>query len=262
MPPNIRGLNLVHPAPESYEGQDSQSLLDGSSQADLAAQLDLLNQLQFESEDSSFSSSFGKEDNYDSAAVNSDLSAPSTSGTTSSHDAASLQFPTTTFNPSFEFDFNPLLGNLDSNPLQQLLQAQLLALSRQGQHQQTADATASPTQTQSTSQQPPAKRARTSGAKATSSSLPPPTPTTESPEAPVATAEEKRRRNTEASARFRMKKKEREAALEIKARELEVKSKELERECESLRRENNWLKGLVVGVTGGSTGIKRPREDE
>ena len=86
--------------------------------------------------------------------------------------------------------------------------------------------------------------------------------------------EDKRRRNTAASARFRLKKKEREAALEKKAKELEVKVSELEKECEGLRRENGWLKGLVVGVTGGvaappqlssldiRTGTKRPREDE
>jgi hypothetical protein len=51
-----------------------------------------------------------------------------------------------------------------------------------------------------------------------------------------------------------MKKKEREAALEGKAKELETKVTELERECEGLRRENGWLKGLVVGVTGAAQG--------
>jgi len=64
--------------------------------------------------------------------------------------------------------------------------------------------------------------------------------------------EDKRRRNTQASARFRLKKKEREAAMESKCKELESKVGELERECEALRRENGWLKGLVVGVTGGT----------
>jgi len=91
---------------------------------------------------------------------------------------------------------------------------------------------------------------------------------------PLGAAEDKRRRNTAASARFRLKKKEREAALEKKAKELEVKVSELEKECEGLRRENGWLKGLVVGVTGGvaappqlssldiRTGTKRPRESD
>lgn len=70
----------------------------------------------------------------------------------------------------------------------------------------------------------------------------------------LAAAEDKRRRNTAASARFRLKKKEREAALEGKAKELEARVSELERECEGLRRENGWLKGLVVGVTGAAQG--------
>ena len=69
---------------------------------------------------------------------------------------------------------------------------------------------------------------------------------------PLSAAEDKRRRNTAASARFRLKKKEREAALETKSKELETKVVELERECEALRRENGWLKGLVVGVTGAA----------
>lgn len=69
-------------------------------------------------------------------------------------------------------------------------------------------------------------------------------------------SEDKRRRNTAASARFRMKKKEREAALEKRAQELETRVNALERECEGLRRENGWLKGLVVGVTGASQGAQ------
>jgi hypothetical protein len=48
---------------------------------------------------------------------------------------------------------------------------------------------------------------------------------------------------------------------------------ELEKECEALRRENGWLKGLVVGVTGAGAvqqqqqqqqvgiGAKRGREE-
>lgn len=117
-------------------------------------------------------------------------------------------------------------------------------------------------------------------------------PQAESPEekssgTPLNAAEDKRRRNTAASARFRLKKKEREAALERKAKELEVRVGELEKECEALRRENGWLKGLVVGVTGAGAvqqqqqsqiqqqrqqssspppsegaGVKRPREED
>jgi len=76
--------------------------------------------------------------------------------------------------------------------------------------------------------------------------------------ASVSAAEDKRRRNTAASARFRAKKKEREVALEKKSKELETRVNELERECESLRRENGWLKGLVVGVTNASAGNAPP----
>jgi hypothetical protein len=99
-----------------------------------------------------------------------------------------------------------------------------------------------------TSEEPQAKRSRTRKTSVSSSD-------TLSPDVPsvtLAAAEDKRRRNTAASARFRLKKKEREAALEGKAKELETRVSELERECEGLRRENGWLKGLVVGVTGAA----------
>lgn len=92
---------------------------------------------------------------------------------------------------------------------------------------------------------------------ASSRSSPTPTATTHNvnhmsvQEAGVSASEDKRRRNTLASARFRLKKKEREAALEKRAKELDDKVTELERECESLRKENQWLKGLVVGATTG-----------
>ncbi|KAI6036578.1 hypothetical protein BKA83DRAFT_4164855 [Pisolithus microcarpus] len=76
-----------------------------------------------------------------------------------------------------------------------------------------------------------------------------------------AAAEDKRRRNTAASARFRLKKKEREAALERRAKELEERVLELERECEGLRRENGWLKGLVVGVTGAGA-AQQPQQQQ
>jgi hypothetical protein len=39
--------------------------------------------------------------------------------------------------------------------------------------------------------------------------------------------------------------------MERKAKDLEERVIELERECESLRKENGWLKGLVVGATTG-----------
>jgi len=39
--------------------------------------------------------------------------------------------------------------------------------------------------------------------------------------------------------------------MEQKAKDLEDRVIELERECESLRKENGWLKGLVIGATSG-----------
>jgi len=100
---------------------------------------------------------------------------------------------------------------------------------------------------------PPAKRAR-SRKLSVSATLAETPESIASPESssstPLSASEDKRRRNTAASARFRQKKKEREAALESKAKELQDQVTGLEKECETLRRENNWLKGLVVGVTG------------
>jgi len=61
--------------------------------------------------------------------------------------------------------------------------------------------------------------------------------------------EDKRRRNTEASARFRLKKKEREQAVERKKQELEDRCARLERENHGLRKENTWLKALLVNGT-------------
>jgi hypothetical protein len=137
----------------------------------------------------------------------------------------------------------------------------------------TPTSPASDVQGQLNKQSPPApKRARV-----TKSSLDTGAASNDTPDeynsTPLNPTEDKRRRNTAASARFRLKKKEREAALEKKARELEVKVNELEKECEGLRRENGWLKGLVVGVTGVAAppqlssldiraGSKRQREDD
>ncbi|KAH9892754.1 hypothetical protein C8Q73DRAFT_746540 [Cubamyces lactineus] len=123
------------------------------------------------------------------------------------------------------------------------------------------------------------KRARTARTSVSSPSdvsqaaSPVESPEDKSSATPLTAAEDKRRRNTAASARFRLKKKEREAALERKAKELEVRVGELEKECEALRRENGWLKGLVVGsqlqqiqppsgADSASAGTKRPREEE
>ncbi|KAK1222773.1 hypothetical protein PQX77_014382 [Marasmius sp. AFHP31] len=169
------------------------------------------------------------------------------------------------------------LHNLTQNP--SLYQPQ--ATSSQVSTQQSLPQAAPPTDSNnihrgSTSSSditpPPAKRPR--ARKASVSTADSPTDPTDS--CVVSAAEDKRRRNTAASARFRLKKKEREFALETKAKELETRVNELEKECEALRRENGWLKGLVVGVTGAAqtsaqqhnpqtpvlAGLRRPREDD
>ncbi|KAF7359378.1 BZIP domain-containing protein [Mycena sanguinolenta] len=118
---------------------------------------------------------------------------------------------------------------------------------------QSQNSTVSPSLDQSSQSPydyPPAKRARTRKPSISASAADSPEDNTAA--LAVSVAEDKRRRNTAASARFRLKKKEREAALETKAKELEGRVNELERECEALRRENGWLKGLVVGVTSGN----------
>ena len=148
---------------------------------------------------------------------------------------------------------------------------------------QSAAAQSSPQTAQSSPPASPAafpatKRARTSRAsveEAPSEPTSPISPDMDEKLPGMTAAEDKRRRNTAASARFRLKKKEREAALERKAKDLEVRVGELEKECEALRRENGWLKGLVVGVTGAgavqhqqqqqqqpaTAGVKRGREE-
>ncbi|KII93718.1 hypothetical protein PLICRDRAFT_35940 [Plicaturopsis crispa FD-325 SS-3] len=75
-------------------------------------------------------------------------------------------------------------------------------------------------------------------------------PTTEAPEQMEAerqgSAEDKRRRNTAASARFRIKKKHRTLDLERSVSDLTGRAEELEREAAELRRENGWLKEIVM----------------
>jgi hypothetical protein len=74
----------------------------------------------------------------------------------------------------------------------------------------------------------------------------------------AAIAEDKRRRNTSASARFRIKKKQKTLNLERTVTDLTGRTEELEREALELRRENSWLKEIVLlksrrrGTFGGS----------
>ncbi|KAH9487069.1 Transcription factor zip1 [Psilocybe cubensis] len=62
----------------------------------------------------------------------------------------------------------------------------------------------------------------------------------------AAIADEKRRRNTAASARFRIKKKHKTLGLERSVSDLTGRAEELEREAADLRRENGWLKEIVM----------------
>ncbi|KAF2715252.1 hypothetical protein K504DRAFT_457424 [Pleomassaria siparia CBS 279.74] len=58
--------------------------------------------------------------------------------------------------------------------------------------------------------------------------------------------EDKRKRNQAASARFRQKKKQREQQMAEHSREAQEKTKRLEGEVEGLKRENTFLKKLLV----------------
>lgn len=58
--------------------------------------------------------------------------------------------------------------------------------------------------------------------------------------------EDKRKRNQAASARFRQKKKQREQQMVEQSREMQEKTKRLESEVETLKRENTFLKKLLV----------------
>ncbi|KIJ45610.1 hypothetical protein M422DRAFT_166226 [Sphaerobolus stellatus SS14] len=58
--------------------------------------------------------------------------------------------------------------------------------------------------------------------------------------------EDKRQRNTAASARFRIKKKQKTLELERTVSDLTSRAAELEREATNLRRENSWLKEIVI----------------
>jgi hypothetical protein len=58
--------------------------------------------------------------------------------------------------------------------------------------------------------------------------------------------EDKRKRNQAASARFRQKKKQREQQMLEQTRELQERTKKLEADVENLKRENSFLKKLLV----------------
>ncbi|KAG6900723.1 hypothetical protein C0993_003749 [Termitomyces sp. T159_Od127] len=231
---NLQGLNVVHPVAHTNDNND---LLPGPAYPDLSAQLDLWTNLAFEDE----SKPDERTDDDDDAAL------PSPTPDAHINVVAAREH---------HYDLSALIAGIGIDPFSvpQPSLAQLLALQAPP---------AAPPIYPAPREEPPAKRART---RKTSVSAPSSPAVDVPPSQAISAAEDKRRRNTAASARFRLKKKEREAALEAKAKELEQRVNELERECEGLRRENGWLKGLVVGVTGAAQGpaaaAKRAREDE
>ena len=294
-PTNLQGLNIVQPQqPHNSNISDSQDLLSAPSYPDLAAQLDLWTNLAFESDEplprdeENFLSRKKRKDVEDEE----NLTPVDGAAFHDSHEnvVTGTTLPTTSNGTTNavsppNFDLNQFLTGIGIDPYSSPQNvgaqlggtpslAQLLSLYPQNAGADSPSTTHNTTQppriTQEPSSQPPAKRARSRKRSVS---------TEESPIVDVSgdgldnesgagntisAAEDKRRRNTAASARFRMKKKEREAALEKKAKDLEGRVNELERECEGLRRENGWLKGLVVGVTGAqpaSTGKKRSRAE-
>jgi len=297
-PTNLQGLNLIQPIqpsdPYLADSQDPQDLLDLSHFPELGAQLDLWTNLAFESdeplshfdekklgrgeaphsvehdeEDDPDDGQPAQPDNHDNVVMADPVPAQPTQLHTASR-------------PLGAFDLSSILTGFGVNPfmappMQSASSAPSLAQILSLYPHATYPPPPNPASTESSPQPAAAKRARVrrpsvaSGADDHADDI-------GSPDAvPVIStsltpAEDKRRRNTAASARFRMKKKEREVALEKKSKELEIRVTELERECEGLRRENGWLKGLVVGVTGVgatqqqpaapvTTGVKRPREE-
>ncbi|KAI6005168.1 hypothetical protein F5J12DRAFT_835269 [Pisolithus orientalis] len=84
---------------------------------------------------------------------------------------------------------------------------------------------------------------------------------TEQTDEAISTAEDKRRRNTAASARFRVKKKMRTLNLERTVADLTGRTEELEREAADLRRENGWLKEIIL-LKSRSIGGLGPTESQ
>jgi len=273
---NLQGLNLIHPESPPSNLSDAQDLLSTPLFSDFANHLDLWTNISFASDEPFVSAQDRElkaaetEAHADSLARKQAAHSVTTVPTPSPATAAAAPPPQ---QPSF--DFNRFLAEfgLSANAEGVLPNGVSIAgISQPGfiapaaiatsalpvTAPASAASTAAPTR--APSEAPAPKRARTSKAQ---TPAPTSTPSESSSEGakfpssqpdlstPLNAAEDKRRRNTAASARFRLKKKEREAALDARAQALEDRVTSLERECEGLRRENGWLRGLVVGVTGG-----------
>ena len=298
-PTNLQGLNLVAPTQPSdtfpTDSHDSQDLLNLSYFPELSAQLDIWTNLAFESDEPLVHLNDKKagrdEANHSTHSVEDDEEDEPDDGQPAqadNHDNVVMADPVpprptqprTASRPLTAFDIGSLLAGFGvepfvAPPVQSAASApslaQILSLYPNAAYPPPPASTSG-----EHSSQPTAKRARVrkqSVSTGTSDEVADGRAPSQEPvnNTPLTAAEDKRRRNTAASARFRLKKKEREAALEKTSKELEIRVTELERECEGLRRENGWLKGLVVGVTGAgggpaqqaastSAGVKRPRE--
>lgn len=295
-PTSLQGLNLIQPSQpsDSYlaDSQDPQDLLDLSHFPELSAQLDIWTNLAFRSDEPLVNQSDKKSSGdeatrsphspEDEEEDDADDGQPAQAD---NHEHVVLADPVPPVLPQptqprsaarpplNAFDLGTILAGFGLDPFTvppaqpstaaAPSLAQILSL-----YPHTYPPPPTTASAQHSPQPPPAKRARvrrpSTTASGTSDSVndtvsPPPLPTFAN-SSPLTAAEDKRRRNTAASARFRLKKKEREAALETKSKELEIRVNELERECEGLRRENGWLKGLVVGVTGAGASTTQPQQ--
>lgn len=299
---NLQGLNLIHPESPPSNLTDAQDLLSTPLFPDFANHLDLWTNISFAS-DEPFVSARDRE--LKAAETGAHVDSLARKEAAHSATAAPTSSPATTAavppqQPSFDFQRFLAEFGLSANGEGILPNAAGVAGIAQLNFPAPAAASALPAAPAAPAQKaattpapestsaPAAKRARTSRTQT-------PAPTSAPSESssseaasnipgtqpdistPLTAAEDKRRRNTAASARFRLKKKEREAALDARAQSLEDRVTSLERECEALRRENGWLRGLVVGVTGGivptmsdapitaptlSAAEKRKRDDE
>jgi hypothetical protein len=300
-PTNLQGLNLVAPTQPSdsfpADSHDSRDLLNLSYFPELSAQLDIWTNLAFESDEPldhlNDKKAGGDEANHSTHSVEDDEEDDAEDGQPAQaddHDNVVMADPVpprptqprTAPRPLTAFDIGSLLAGFGvdpvvASPVQSTANtpslAQILSLYPNAAYPPPPASASGEHSSQPTA----AKRARVrrrSASTAASDQVADSRAPSQGPanNTPLTPAEDKRRRNTAASARFRLKKKEREAALEKTCKELEIRVSELERECEGLRRENGWLKGLVVGVTGGgvggtkqaasaSAGVKRPREE-
>ncbi len=288
----LHGLNVVH-HDDSYRLDQRDLLSTPQIQADLAAQLDVWTNLSFQSDEPLSKEDGGKDSSAtNSPTIDDDKDEeqdPEGPANPESHanvvNAIAISQPGQHLRLQHQrnnLDVNTVLANFGIDPflvppvpapqqphsasLAQLLSSYPFAHDLQ-HHQHNVFSELAPPTPQQQSAEPetggsvPGRRVRARKAPldtpmsastppASSSSLPPNSPVL----MPKGMAEDKRKRNTAASARFRAKKKEREVALERRSKDLEGRVSELERECEQLRRENGWLMGLVVGVTGANGG--------